>query len=198
MLRRTILIASAALAIAHPVLAQTTPARLRGTIRALEDLALTIENRDGDPVRIALAPNYTVSAIVPTTLDAVKPGSTIGIVGFGPPKQQRAAVISIFPPGAAVSAAQFPWDTQPDSVMTNAPVTSDVVTATGRTLTVTVKGEPIEVTVPPNAIIQTSEPGTPAMLVPGAKVLIFAQRAADGTLSANRVNVGKDGFTPAN
>ena len=62
----------------------------------------------------------------------------------------------------------------------------------------TVKGEPIEVTVPPNAILQTSEPGTPALLTPAAKVLITAQKAADGTLSSNRVSVGKDGFTPAN
>ncbi len=82
--------------------------------------------------------------------------------------------------------------------MTNAPVTSEVAAANGRVLTVTVKGEPIEVTVPQNAIVQTTEPGTPAMLTPGAKVLIFAQRAADGAISANRVNVGKDGFTPAN
>ncbi len=66
--------------------------------------------------------------------------------------------------------------------MTNAPVTSEVTATEGRTLTVTVKGEPIEVAVPPNAIIQTSEPGSPALLVPGAKVLIFAQRAADGSL----------------
>ena len=178
--------------------AQNKPARLRGTIRSIEGRTLAIENRDGDPVQITLAENYTVGAIVPTTLDAVKPGSMIGIVGFGPPKQQRAAVISIFPPGANVNASQFPWDSQPDSVMTNAPVTSEVAAADGRVLTVTVKGEPIEVTVPKNAIIQTTEPGTPAMLTPGAKVLIFAQQAPDGALSASRVNVGKDGFTPAN
>ena len=203
MQRRTILVAAFAALLAHGAVAQTapaqtTPARIRGTIRALEGHALSVENRDGDTMRITLAPNYTVGAIVPTTLDAVKPGVMIGIVGFGPPKQQRAAVVSIFPPGANVNASQFPWDSQPDSVMTNAPVTSEVAAAAGRVLTVTVKGEPIEVTVPPNAIIQTTEPGTPAMLTPGAKVLIFAQRAADGALSANRVNVGKDGFTPAN
>jgi hypothetical protein len=159
---------------------------------------LTVEDRNGDLVRITLAPQYTVSAIVPTTLEAIKPGSMIGIVGFGPPKQQRAAVISIFPPGVTANAAQFPWDTQPGSVMTNAPVTSEVVTADGRTLIVTMEGEPIEVTVPANTVIQTSEPGTPSQLTPGAKVLIVAERAPDGALSANRVNVGKDGFSPAN
>lgn len=204
MQRRTLVLAAfasallAGQAVAQTTPAPTTPARIRGTIRALQDHTLTVENRDGDTMRITLAADYTVGAIVPTTLDAVKPGVMIGIVGFGPPKQQRAAVVSIFPPGATVNASQFPWDSQPDSVMTNAPVTSEVTAASGRVLTVTVKGEPIEVSVPPNAIIQTTEPGTPAMLTPGAKVLIFAQRAADGTLSAPRVNVGKDGFTPAN
>ncbi len=182
----------------HAALAQTTPARLRGTIRALEANTLTIETRDGAPLKIELAANYTVGAIVPTTLEAIKPGSMIGIVGFGPAKQQRAAVISIFPPGATVNEAQFPWDTEPDSMMTNAPVTSEVAATDGKTLTVSVKGEPIQVTTSPNTVVQTTEPGTPDMLVPGAKVLIFAQKAADGTLSANRVNVGKAGFTPAN
>ena len=95
-------------------------------------------------------------------------------------------------------SSQFAWDSQPDSVMTNAPVVSDVATANGQVLTVTVKGQTVEVTVPDNAIIQASEPGSPTMLSPGAKVLIFAQQAEDGTITAPRVNVGKDGFTPAN
>lgn len=198
MQRRSILFASLACLLALPAWAQSTPVRIRGTIRALEDKALTVEDRNGDPVRVALAANYTVTAIVPTTLDAVKPGSTIGIVGFGPPTHQRAAVVSIFPPGAAVKEAQFPWDSQKDSVMTNARVGAEVVAENGRVLTVTVKGEKIEVDVPQNALIQTSEPGSAAMLVPGAKVAVFAQKGADGVITASRVSVGKDGYRPAN
>ncbi len=128
----------------------------------------------------------------------IKPGTTIGIVGFGPPSHQRAAVISIFPPGQKVNEAQFAWDSAPDSTMTNAPVTADVDSANGQELTVTVKGQPVQVAVPPNTVIQAIESGTPAMLEPGAKVILFAQRATDGSLTASRVNVGKDGFTPAN
>ena len=75
---------------------------------------------------------------------------------------------------------------------------SEVASSNGRTLTVSMKGEPIEVAVPANAVIQESEAGMPAMLVPGAKVVIAAQQAADGTVSATRVNVGKNGYTPAN
>lgn len=197
--RRTILVAlAAACLLSAPALAQTTPKRVRGTIQSLEGNTLTVAANDGETVKVMLAPNYTVGAIVPMTLDAVKPGAMIGIVGFGPPKQQRAAVISIFPPGSTVNEAQFPWDSQPDSVMTNAPIVSEVTGAQGRELTVTVKGEPIQVAVPPNAIVQGSEPGSPAMLVPGAHVLIFAQKAGDGTVSASRVNVGKNGWKPAN
>ena len=178
--------------------AQTTPVRIRGTIGALDENKLSVITREGPTVTITLTPNYTVGAVVPATLAAIKPGSMIGIVGFGPPTRQRAAVIAIFPPGSTVNEAQFAWDSEPDSVMTNAPVTSEVASASGRTLTVMVKGEPVEVSVPENAIVQTSEPGTPALLVAGAKVLVSAQKAADGTLTASRINVGKDGFTPAN
>jgi preprotein translocase subunit YajC len=192
----TILVLCAGLVL--PALAQTTPKRIRGTIQALQDNVLTVAANNGETVKVHLAPNYTVGAIVQTTPDKVKPGTKIGIVGFGPPKQQRAAVISIFPADANVNESQFAWDTQPDSVMTNAPVTADVSGVNGRLLTVSIKGEPVEVTVPQNVIVQETEPGAPAMLVPGAKVLIFAQQAADGTVSAPRVNVGKDGWTPAN
>ena len=184
--------------IAGAAQAQTTPTRIRGSIASLDGNTLSVITRDGPTVTITLASNYTVGAIVPATLAAIKPGSTIGIVGFGPPTKQRAAVISIFPPGANVAEAQFAWDSEPDSIMTNAPVTTEVASTTGRTLMVTVKGAPVEVTVPDNAIVQTSEPGTPALLVPGAKVLVGAQKTADGTLTASRINVGKDGVTPAN
>ena len=204
MTRRLVLATAAAmlLALAVPASAQTTPTptpkRIRGTVQSLDGNTLTVAATSGETLRVVLAPNYTVGAIVPTTLDKVKPGSMIGVVGFGPKERQRAAVVSIFPPGATVNESQFPWDSQPDSVMTNAPVVSEVASTDGRVLTVTVKGEPIQVTVPANAIIQETEPGTPAMLTQGAKVLIFAQQAADGTITAPRVNVGKNGFTPAN
>ena len=185
-------------ALALPAVAQTTPKRVRGTVQSLNGQLLTVLANDGQTVKIVLAPNYTVGAIVPSTLDKVTPGAKIGIVGFGPPKQQRAAVISIVPPGATMTEAQFAWDTQPDSVMTNGSIASEVTSADGRTLMVAVKGEPVQVTVPANAIIQESAPGDPSMLTPGAHVLIAAQQAGDGTVTASRVNVGRDGWTPAN
>ena len=44
--------------------------------------------------------------------------------------------------------------------------------------------------------IITFLPGTQADAKVGAKVFVGAAKAADGTLSAPRLNVGKDGLTP--
>src|SRR6476619_3258259 len=116
MLRRTLLLAAATLlASLELASAQTTPKRIRGTIQALDGNTLTVQTNSGDTIRVQLAANYGVTAIVPATLDAVKPGAKIAIVGFGPPKQQRAAVISIFPPGSTLNELQIPWTSAPDS-----------------------------------------------------------------------------------
>jgi len=156
-----------------------------------------VQSRRGEVVRIALAPDFTVGALSWGDLSAVKPGAYIGIVSTGPRDHMRAAVVTVFPEGASrANEGQFAWDSLPDSMMTNAPVASEVTGNDGRGLTVSVKGEKLAVEVPPDAIVAVTTAGTPAMLTPGAKVIVFAQAAADGTLSAARVNVGRDGFTP--
>ena len=196
--RRIVLLAAAAACLigSGPASAQTTPRRLRGTVQSLDGRVLAVATASGEIVKITLAADYTVGLLAPTTIDKIKPGSFVGIVGVGPKDRQRAVVVSIFPPGGARNEAQFAWDSLPDSTMTNAPVESEVAGNDGHQLTVTLKGEKVQVTVPPNAIIVETEPGTQAQVTPGSKVIIFAQAAADGQLTAARVNVGKDGFTP--
>jgi hypothetical protein len=49
---------------------------------------------------------------------------------------------------------------------------------------------------PADVPVVTFEPGDSSELKAGAHVIIFATKAADGSLSADRVNVGKDGLTP--
>ncbi len=177
--------------------AAQTVRRVRGTIEQLDGNTLVVQSRRGEMVRIALAPNFTVGALSRGDLSAVKPGAYIGIVSTGPRDHMRAAVVTVFPEGASrANEGQFAWDLLPNSMMTNAPVESEVTGNDGRGLTVSVKGEKLAVEVPPDAIVAVTTAGTPAMLSPGAKVIVFAQAAVDGALSAARVNVGRDGFTP--
>jgi len=50
--------------------------------------------------------------------------------------------------------------------------------------------------VPPDVPIVTFAPGDRALLQPGAHVFISAQQQADGTVTAGRALVGKDGLVP--
>ena len=80
--------------------------------------------------------------------------------------------------------------------MTNATVTSIATPGVGRKLSLVYKGNPIEITVPPKAIIMTGIPASRDDLKKGVKVFINASKAADGSLTALRITVGKDGIDP--
>ena len=180
-----------------PAAPATTPQRVRGTVKMLEGNVLTVVTREGPEAKITLASGYTVVAVVPATLADAKPGTFIGAAAVGPKDKLRAVEVLIFPEALRGSGeGHYPWDLLPESTMTNATIESEVTGADGRELTVVAKGEKLKVTVPANAPIVTFVPGDVAMLTPGAKVFIGAQKAADGTLSAARVNAGKDGLTP--
>ena len=176
---------------------QSTPRRIRGTITALDGTTLTVQSREGDALRIQLAPAYTVSAVIPATLADAKPGTYIGTAATGPKDRLRAAEVLIFPEAMRGSGeGHYPWDLMPESTMTNATIESESAGTDGQDLMLSAKGEKLRVTVPAGTPIVTFAPGSPAMLTPGAKVFIGAQAAPDGTLTAARVNVGKDGLTP--
>jgi len=196
MRRRLFLLASLAFAAPALVSAQTPPHFVRGTIEALQGDQLSVLSREGEHVRIHLAPNYTVSEVVPAQLSDIKPGVFIGTATLGPRDKMRAAEVLLFPEAMrGTSEGHFPWDLMPESTMTNATIEAESAGTDGRVLTLNAKGERYMVQVPETTPIVTFMPGTPAMLTQGAKVFIGTQRSEAG-LTAARVAVGKDGLTP--
>jgi hypothetical protein len=78
-------------------------------------------------------------------------------------------------------------------------VSRDNSTVTGvakAALTLKHKGGLVRVIVPNNVPIVTFAAGDKTLLRPGAHVFIPAQQQADGTVTAARVLVGKDGLIP--
>jgi len=183
--------------VAGAALAQT-PVRVRGAVEALNGNVLTVKSRDGGDVAIKLADNYAVASVVPTALAAIKPGSFIGTAAMTQSDGRLVALeVLVFPEAMrGVGDGHYPWDLQPESTMTNATVATLADTPNGREMSLTFKGGTNTVTVPKGVPIVTFEPGDKSMLKPGAKIFAVTQKQPDGSLTAARVNVGKNGLTP--
>ena len=172
--------------------------RIRGTITQVEGPALTIATREGATVRVTLKPGARVAAVVPADLAAARPGSFIGTAAV--PQADgtlRAQEVLIFPEAMrGVGEGHRPWDLTPDSTMTNATVEATVAAASGPELTLTYQGGQQRLVVPPGTPVVTLEPGNEQLLRPGSHVFLGASPNQDGSFSATRIMVGKDGLVP--
>ncbi|MFL6827313.1 MAG: hypothetical protein ACJ8E2_12715 [Bradyrhizobium sp.] len=180
--------------------AQQPPSvRIRGTIEAIDGSLLTVKSRDGTEMKVRMTDNVAVVGVANIAMSEIKPGSYIGVSGMPEPDgTQKAIAVHIFPEAQRGVAEGFrPWDLRPNSTMTNATVAETVASTDGQNILVKYKDGEKKVVVPPGTPIVTFVPGEKSELKPGAKIIIFgATKKDDGTLEANRVNVGRDGITP--
>jgi hypothetical protein len=178
---------------------QPPPTRIRGTIEAVDGAMLTIKTREGSDVKVRMTDNVAVFGVVKTSLSEIKEGSYIGVSAMPEPDgTQKALAVHIFPENQRGAAEGFrPWDLRPNSTMTNATVAETVKGTDGQNIVVKYKDGEKKVLVPPETPIVTFVAGDTSEVKPGAKIIIFgAMKKEDGTLEANRVNVGRDGITP--
>jgi len=171
--------------------------RVRATIDAVNGDKVNLTTRAGDKMTVTLAPNVAVAAIVPVKLEDIKPNSFIGSAAMQQPDgTQRALEVHVFPESMRGTGEGYrPFDLQPRSTMTNGTV-GEVTGTTGRTLKVTYKGGEQTIVVPPETPIVTYEPGSTALLVANSHIILFGKRAADGSVTADRIAVGKNGLVP--
>lgn len=191
-------VALVALISAATALAQTTPTRLRGTITAIDGKTVTIATREGPSVDVKLADNWVVALVAPLTIADIKEGGFVGVASLGTDDNRTALEVLVFPEAMKGSnEGHYPWDLQPESMMTNATVSTVSSGSDGQTLKLAYKGGGTQtIKVKPGTPIVTFQSGDRSDAKVGAKVFVGAAKAADGTLSAGRLNVGKDGLTP--
>jgi hypothetical protein len=193
-----IVVALAALCLTNGAQAQDKPIRVRGEVIAVDGPMMTVKSRDGKELKMRLADNVSVAAIVPIKIEDIKPNSYIGVSAMPQPDgSQRAMHVHIFPEALRGVAEGFgPWDVQPGSTMTNATVTETVAGVDGQTINVKYKDGEKKIIVPKEAALVTYVPGDKAELKPGAKIFIIAAvPQPDGTYNVARVNVGR-GIAP--
>jgi len=174
------------------------PVRVRGTVESMQGQDLMVKSRDGKDVKIKLAPDYAVTGVVKANLSDITVGKFVGIASMPQSDGMLKAVeVLVFPEAARGSGeGHYAWDLAPGSMMTNATVASEVASVNGPTLTLKHKGGSNNVIVPKDVPVVTFGPGEKTLLVPGAHVFVSTMKQADGSLTASRVLVGRDGVTP--
>jgi hypothetical protein len=75
--------AAAALVAITPAFGEA-PARVRGTITAIDDGSVTVKERDGRVFTLKTGPYTTYANVVPSSLDAIKVNDFVGSAVKGP------------------------------------------------------------------------------------------------------------------
>lgn len=174
--------------------------RIRGDVVAIDGVQLQVRSRSGETLAVRLADNFAVTAVIASERSALKPGAFVGAASMPQADGTLSALeVLVFPEAMRGSGeGHYAWDLKPGSMMTNATIATVAPAAQGGMSQVTLKYKDGEKTivVPDDAPIVTFEPGDKSLLVPGAHILLTAIKQADGSLTAARVLVGKDGLVP--
>jgi hypothetical protein len=178
---------------------QPQPVRVRGAIEAIDGPNLTIKSRGGETLKVRLADNARISALVTASAADLKPNTYIGVTSVpAPDGSDKAVAVHIFPEERRGTAeGRINWDLLPDSKMTNGAVDLQLQGVQGGIMTVTYKGQQSKIALTPETKIVAYTGGDKSELKPGTQIIIFgATRGEDGVLQAPAISYGRDGLTP--
>jgi hypothetical protein len=200
--------ATAAAALGAP---DISPKHVRGTIASVSASSITVTT-DGGPVVVALSKSSGVLGVVRGNAADIKTGTFVGIANVSGHGAMRALEVVVFPDAMrGAGEGNYPWDLPAggghSSMMTNGTVsaggghgsmmTNGTVAsgAAGQPITLTYKGGSQRIAIPPDVPIVRIAPGTRALLVPGAHVVVFTI-SGPGPLNAARIVAGVHGVVP--
>src|SRR3954465_14928215 len=141
--------------------AQEQAVRVGGAGERAEGDPYIVKARNGGEVKVKLADNAMVVALVKASLADVKQGSYVGVSGMPQADgSQRALEIHIFPEAMrGTGDGHRPWDLQPSSTMTNGAVEQTAAGTDGQSLTIKYKDGEKKFTVPADTPIVVYVPG---------------------------------------
>jgi len=172
-----------------------TNVRVRGTITALSGDVLSVKSRDGREVQLHLLPDTQVVTAKKTTLAEMGPNAYVGVTSVKD-SQGRLVAKEVHSIGPQVPQMHGPWDSTPNSFMTNANITATAQSGGGNELTLKNKEGEHKILVTKDTEVVTFVPGSRSDLKPGETIFSGARVGDDGKFMAARVAVSKDGVNP--
>jgi hypothetical protein len=172
-----------------------TNVRVRGTISALDGDVLKVKSRDGRDIQLHLLPDTQVVTAKKTTLAEMGPNAYVGVTSVKD-SQGRLVAKEVHSIGPQVPQMHGPWDSTPNSFMTNANISASAQASGGNELTLKNKDGEHKILVTKDTEVVTFVPGSRADLKPGETIFSGARVESDGKFVAPRVAVSKDGVKP--
>jgi len=174
--------------------------RVRGTIEKVDGNVLTLKSTDGAELRLTLADNALIVAVVKASMADIKEGTFLGSAAMPQADgSQKALEVHIFPePMRGTGEGHRPYAPVPNGTMTNGSASGATVAGVeGATMMVKYKDGEKKIVVPAGVPIVRYEIGGKGDLKAGAPFTVLAAtKKPDGTLEASRINVGRDGVVP--
>jgi hypothetical protein len=182
---------------AAPATPIPAPMRLRGTIEKIDGARITVRERSGEILVLAVPENLTINEVMPIEMSAIQPGAFIGTAALTKADGSLEALeVVVFPEAArGTGEGHFAWDLMPQSTMTNATVSGLSSGPKGRELSLRYKDGEKKVVVPDGVPVVTFKPGDPSLIVVGARIFATAM-LRDGVPTLSRITVGRNGFAP--
>jgi len=200
MIRTIRLVLAGAIIVASCSAATAQTMRMSGTIEKADGNVLSLKSSDGAEVKLTLTENATIIAVVKASMADIKEGTFLGSAAMPQPDgSQKALEVHIFPEQMrGTGEGHRPYAPVANSTMTNGAASGATDAGVdGSTMVVKYKDGEKKIVVPPNAPILRYEIGNKSDLKVGARFTVLAAtKKPDGTLEANRINVGRDGVVP--
>lgn len=180
------------------------PTRIRAVVEKFDNGMATVKTEKGETATVAIGPKTNISGVDARKLSDIKANDFIGITAIADKDgSMHATEVHIFPAQMrGAGEGHYPWDKGPKSSMTNAAVAGMVKSSDGEIFTMSYKdkmsnsAKEVKIDISPTIPIVAFVPGDQTLLKPGAHVVIFARKNADGGYGAFAVVAEKDGVKP--
>ena len=167
--------------------------------RETDGNVLTLRSNDGAELKLTLTENAVIIAVVKASMADVGEGTYLGSAAIPQPDgSQKALEVHIFPEQmSGTGEGHRPYAPIPESTMTNGTTSGSTVAGVdGSTIVVKYKDGEKKIVVPPAVPIIAADGGKGDLKAGARFTVLAATKKPDGTLEANRINVGRDGVVP--